>query len=85
MKWMRVIPVLGWVYLLWGAQAVTRGRLPASRTVRSILVVDAALSVGAHAAQIPSAIRAATQLGYSERRIALMTMVFGATWYRTLT
>ncbi|WP_338887978.1 hypothetical protein [Rhodococcus sovatensis] len=84
MKWTRTIPILGWLFLMWGAWAAAQGRLPRSHAVRAALMIDAGLSIGAHAVQIPAAISAAQPLGHSRRRITLLTMVFGATWYRTL-
>jgi hypothetical protein len=76
---LRLIPLAGWVFLGYGVLRPLR-----SRWLRAVFWIDVVLSVGVHSAQIPAARRAAAPLGYSRGRIAAMTLLFGATWWRTL-
>ena len=75
----RLVPVLGWAYLAvflvhpfdhWFAQLA--------------FGVDAFLSIVVHAAQIPAGVRRGRLAGIRARRSALMTFVFGATWWKAL-
>ncbi len=74
-----LIPLAGWVFLLSGLVRPYRSRL-----LRLIFWVDVVLSVGAHAAQIPAALRVAQPLGHSRRHVIVSTMIYGATWWRPL-
>ncbi|MFC4375261.1 hypothetical protein ACFO5K_14270 [Nocardia halotolerans] len=76
---LRAIPVLGWVFLAVGVLRPFRAKV-----LRVAFWVDVVLSVGVHAAQIPAARRVATERGISARRAGVMTMLFGATWWKTL-
>lgn len=76
----RVIPMLGWGYLLLGAVAAATGRAPQHRGLRAVWWVDAFLSVVVHAVQIPAAVRAAEAEGGSRLETIVMTQVFGMTW-----
>lgn len=76
---LRSIPILGWAFLLLGVLRPFR-----STTLRAIFWIDAFLSIVVHAAQIPAARRETADRGISAGRTALMTMVFGATWWKTL-
>lgn len=75
----RIVPLLGWAFLLLGL--IRPFRTPA---LRVIFWIDVALSVFAHAAQIPAGRRAGAAHGIPAGRSTAMTMVFGATWWRTL-
>ncbi|TCJ99637.1 hypothetical protein [Nocardia alba] len=76
---LRSIPVLGWLFLIVGVVRPFR-----ARWLRVVFWIDAVLSVGVHAAQIPAARKVAAQRGISGRRAAVMTMLLGATWWKTL-
>lgn len=80
---LRAIPIAGWLYLVAGAVAAWRGRVPRHRLLRATWWIDAFLSVAVHAAQIPVALRAAQGSGHSTLRTALLTQIFGLTWWRT--
>ncbi|MBP1162925.1 hypothetical protein ABIC28_000460 [Rhodococcus sp. PvR044] len=75
---LRVIPVLGWIYLVAGLI-----RPSGNRVARALWWIDVVLSVGAHAAQIPAALKEGRARGHSDVKIAAMTMLLGATWWRT--
>ncbi|MGW5316406.1 hypothetical protein ACWEVD_24610 [Nocardia thailandica] len=75
----RVVPLLGWAFLALGL--IRPFRNPA---LRVLFWIDVALSVVAHAAQIPAGRRAAAAHGIPPGRATALTMVFGATWWRTL-
>lgn len=76
-KWARVVPVAGWVFLLYGAI------FPLEHPVlRALWAIDFALSVGAHALQLFAAIPAGRRAGYPLATIVFCTMLFGATWWK---
>ncbi|WP_280342099.1 hypothetical protein [Nocardia neocaledoniensis] len=76
---LRSIPVFGWAFLLLGLVRPFRSRL-----LRVAFWIDVVLSVGVHAAQIPAARRVAAERGIAPGRAAVMTMLLGATWWKTL-
>ncbi|MFC8380646.1 hypothetical protein [Nocardia sp. NPDC057272] len=76
---LRSIPVIGWIFLIVGVVRPFR-----ARWLRVAFWIDVALSVGVHAAQIPAARKVAAERGISGRRAAMMTMLLGATWWKTL-
>ena len=80
---LRAVPILGWLYLLLGLAAALLGRAPASRTLRVVWWADAVLSTLGHAAQIPIALAADELASRSRLRTAVMTQIFGLTWWRT--
>lgn len=80
---LRAVPILGWLYLLAGLAAALLGRAPASRTLRVVWWADAVLSTLGHAAQIPIALAADELASRSRVRTAVMTQIFGLTWWRT--
>ncbi|BDT90525.1 hypothetical protein IFM12275_05010 [Nocardia sputorum] len=80
---LRAVPVLGWLYLACGALAAATGRIPHSRILRTVWWIDAFLSVVVHAAQIPAALRAAEGYGRGRLETAVLTQIFGLTWWRT--
>ncbi|QNG20519.1 hypothetical protein G4H71_11410 [Rhodococcus triatomae] len=81
---LRTVPLLGWVGLLAGLVYV-RGRKPWPHpAVRVAWWIDAVLSVGVHTLQIPVALRHRHDTGHSRSRTALMTFVFGLTWWKTV-
>lgn len=77
---LRAVPLAGWAYIAvwpllpWDHPALT-----------ALWWVDVFLSVAVHAAQIPAALRAEQELagGRTPRATAALTMLFGATWWRT--
>ncbi|WP_280236655.1 hypothetical protein [Nocardia cyriacigeorgica] len=81
---LRAVPIAGWLYLVAGLVAAAAGRAPANRPLRALWWIDAFLSTVVHAVQIPIALRAARHTGRSATEIALMTQIFGLTWWRTI-
>lgn len=80
---LRAIPILGWLYLAVGVLAALTGRAPANRVLRVVFWIDAFLSIVVHAAQIPSALRAAQDTDRSPLETAVLTQIFGLTWWKT--
>jgi hypothetical protein len=80
---LRAIPVFGWLYLLAGLIAALLNRAPASRTLRALWWADAVLSTVGHAAQIPIALAADELASRPRIETAVMTQIFGLTWWRT--
>ncbi|WP_405134726.1 hypothetical protein [Nocardia sp. NBC_01388] len=80
---LRAIPILGWLYLTAGLIAALTDRAPANRLLRAAWWIDVFLSTVVHAAQIPAALRAAAGTGRSPVETAVLTQVFGATWWKT--
>ncbi len=80
---LRAVPVLGWLYLLAGLVAALLGHAPSSRILRVVWWADALLSTVGHAAQIPMALAADELASRSRVRTAVMTQIFGLTWWRT--
>ncbi|MFE3289741.1 hypothetical protein [Rhodococcus sp. NPDC059234] len=75
---LRTVPVLGWLFLAIGLFRPFEGR-----TLRVLWWTDVALSVGAHAAQVPMALKHGRRLGHSDGKVVAMTMLLGATWWKT--
>ncbi|MFB8006477.1 hypothetical protein [Nocardia sp. NPDC056000] len=80
---LRAIPILGWLYLAAGLIAALVDRAPANRVLRAIWWIDAFLSIVVHAAQIPAALKAAQSSDRSPVETAVLTQIFGATWWKT--
>ncbi|MBF6209820.1 hypothetical protein IU433_04330 [Nocardia puris] len=80
---LRAIPILGWLYLFAGLVAALAGRAPDNRLLRAAWWIDAFLSVVVHAAQIPVALRAARDTGHSPLETAVLTQIFGLTYWAT--
>lgn len=80
---LRAVPVLGWLYLFAGLMAVLANRAPANRFLRTVWWIDAFLSIVVHAAQIPAALRAAEGSNRSAVETAVLTQIFGLTWWKT--
>ncbi|NLE79166.1 MAG: hypothetical protein GX610_06205 [Rhodococcus sp.] len=80
---MRAIPLLGWLYLAYGAVRAVGGNPIRHRVLRIVWWIDAFLSIVVHTAQIPSAVREGDKRGHSRARTALLTFVFGLTWWKT--
>ncbi|WP_278263370.1 hypothetical protein [Nocardia sp. AG03] len=76
---LRSIPIIGWIFLAVGVLRPFR-----SRPLRVIFWIDAFLSVVVHAAQVPAARREAAERGITPGRATAMTMLLGATWWKTL-
>ncbi|MGW0173934.1 hypothetical protein ACWDUM_08810 [Rhodococcus sp. NPDC003322] len=79
---LRVIPVLGWLYLAYGALGTAAGSPLRHPAARAAWWIDAFLSVVVHAAQIPAALRA-DRGRRSPAATAALTMAFGMTWWKT--
>ncbi|MFJ4652650.1 hypothetical protein ACIP5Y_15420 [Nocardia sp. NPDC088792] len=80
---LRAVPVLGWLYVALGVLAALTDRTPANRLLRAVFWIDVFLSVVVHAAQIPAALRAAKDSGRSPVETAVLTQIFGLTWWKT--
>ncbi|GAB4589057.1 hypothetical protein [Nocardia sp. IFM 10818] len=80
---LRAVPVLGWLYLAVGLLLALAGNAPANRFLRTVFWIDAFLSIIVHAAQIPAALRAARGSDRSPLETAVMTQIFGLTWWKT--
>ncbi|MFB7722345.1 hypothetical protein [Nocardia sp. NPDC056100] len=80
---LRSIPILGWLYLAAGLIAALVGHAPTNRVLRAIWWIDAFLSIVVHAAQIPAALKAAESSDRSPVETAVLTQIFGATWWKT--
>ncbi|WP_406229725.1 hypothetical protein [Nocardia sp. NBC_01009] len=80
---LRSIPVLGWLYLAAGVVAAATDSAPRNRLLRAAWWVDLFLSVVVHAAQIPAALRAAAGSDRSAVKTAVLTQIFGMTWWAT--
>ncbi|WP_280512340.1 hypothetical protein REK76_17955 [Nocardia farcinica] len=80
---LRSIPLIGWLYLVAGLVLARSGHAPRDPILRTLWWIDAFLSVVVHAAQIPAALRAATESGRPAWRTAVLTQIFGLTWWRT--
>ncbi|WP_246011438.1 hypothetical protein [Nocardia mexicana] len=80
---LRAVPALGWIYLIAGLLAAVAGKAPRNRVLRIVWWIDAFLSIVVHAAQIPAALRAAEGSGRSRIETAVLTQIFGLTWWRT--
>lgn len=79
---LQTIPVLGWLFLIYGGIRAASGRPLRQPGLRAAWWVDAFLSVIVHAAQVPAAIRA-SQGDRSRAVTVLLTMIFGMTWWKT--
>lgn len=75
----RLVPAAGWLFLLAGL--VFRFHQP---VLVALFWLDAFLSVVVHGLQIPAGIRRGRRAGVAPARSALMTFLFGATWWRDL-
>ncbi|MEW2417993.1 AMP-binding protein [Streptomyces sp. NPDC046866] len=80
----RLVPLAGWAYLLGGAVWAATAGVPDSRTLRLLWWTDAALSIAGHAAQLPFALPRARAAGVPRPAAAALTMLYGATWWRSL-
>jgi len=74
-----IIPVAGWIYLLYGAL------FPFTHPVlHALWILDLVLSVGAHGAQLVTAIPRARRAGYPAWTAVFKTFLLGATWWKFL-
>ncbi|GGM60063.1 peptide synthase [Longimycelium tulufanense] len=73
------VPVAGWLFLLYGVVRPYRAPL-----LRKLFWVDAFLSVIVHSAQIPLALRRARKAGFTRTSVVWRTLLYGATWWRSL-
>ncbi|MBL1079519.1 hypothetical protein JK358_34455 [Nocardia sp. 2] len=80
---LRAVPVFGWLYIAVGVIAILTDRAPANRLLRAAFWIDVFLSVVVHAAQIPAALRASKGSDRSAVETAVMTQIFGLTWWKT--
>ncbi|MFE9934454.1 fatty acid CoA ligase family protein [Streptomyces sp. NPDC005533] len=80
----KLIPLAGWAYLLGGAVLAATAGAPDVPVLRWLWWIDAFLSIGMHAAQIPLALPRARTAGRGRVAAVALTMLYGATWWRTL-
>ncbi|WP_329439976.1 fatty acid CoA ligase family protein [Streptomyces sp. NBC_01426] len=80
----KLIPLAGWAYLLGGAVLAATDTAPDVPVLHWLWWIDAVLSVGVHAAQIPLALPRARAAGHGRAAAVALTMLYGATWWRTL-
>ncbi|MFJ6048783.1 fatty acid CoA ligase family protein [Streptomyces sp. NPDC092307] len=80
----RIVPIAGWAYLVGGAVWVAVGEVPDLPVLRWLWWADAFLSIGVHAAQIPLALPRGREAGHGTASVVRNTMLYGATWWRTL-
>ncbi|MEU7907361.1 fatty acid CoA ligase family protein [Actinoplanes sp. NPDC049118] len=75
----RVVPLAGWAFLGYGLVAP----MP-HPALWALWWIDAFLSIVVHALQLPVALRRARPAGVAPLRAAVLTLAFGATWWRGL-
>ncbi len=80
----RIVPLAGWAYLVGGAVWAATGGVPDVPVLRWLWWVDAFLSIGVHAAQIPLALPRGRAAGHGTASVVGRTMLYGATWWRAL-
>lgn len=80
----RIVPLAGWAYLVGGAVWAAAGGVPDVPVLRWLWWIDAFLSIGVHAAQIPLALPRGRAAGHGTASVVGRTMLYGATWWRTL-
>ncbi|MFZ3475800.1 fatty acid CoA ligase family protein [Streptomyces sp. 4.24] len=80
----RLVPLAGWVYLLGGAVWAATAGAPDVPLLHWLWWADAVLSTVGHAVQIPLALPRGPAAGYGRAATAGLTMLYGATWWRSL-
>ncbi|WP_314245086.1 fatty acid CoA ligase family protein [Streptomyces sp. DSM 40907] len=80
----RIVPLAGWAYLVGGAVWAATGEVPDLPVLRWLWWIDAFLSIGVHAAQIPLALPRGREAGHGTASVVGRTMLYGATWWRAL-
>lgn len=80
----RIVPIAGWAYLVGGAAWAAAAGVPDVPVLRWLWWADAFLSIGVHAAQIPLALPRGREAGHGTGSVVRNTMLYGATWWRTL-
>ncbi|MER6253251.1 fatty acid CoA ligase family protein [Streptomyces sp. NPDC001584] len=80
----RIVPLAGWAYLVGGAVWAATGDVPDLPVLRWLWWIDAFLSIGVHAAQIPLALPRGREAGHGTASVVGRTMLYGATWWRAL-
>jgi acyl-coenzyme A synthetase/AMP-(fatty) acid ligase len=76
--WM-LIPILGWLYIIYGCFFPLEHWL-----LQTAWVIDMFLSTVIHIMQIPTATRKAAAHAYAKNATRLFTLIFGATWWKAL-
>ncbi|MCB5182833.1 fatty acid CoA ligase family protein [Streptomyces antimicrobicus] len=80
----RIVPLAGWAYLVGGAVWAATVGVPDVPVLRLLWWADAVLSTAGHAVQIPAALPRGAAAGHGRAATAALTMLYGATWWRTL-
>ncbi len=78
-SWLKIIPVVGWLYIILGFIIPFDNIL-----LRLAWYIDIALSVGLHSLQLFIAIPIGRKAGISDKATVMNTMLYGATWWRPL-
>jgi uncharacterized protein YhhL (DUF1145 family) len=78
-RWLRAIPIAGWLFLLLGVVVPF-----AHPVLRALWWFDAFLSFVVHGVQLAPALPRAREAGYSRAQAVLYTFLFGATWWKNL-
>jgi uncharacterized protein YhhL (DUF1145 family) len=78
-RWLRLVPILGWLFILLGIVFPFSQRL-----LQALWWIDVALSVGLHGLQLFAALPAGKKAGYSTAKSVIYTFLFGATWWKFL-
>ena len=79
---LRTIPILGWIFLAYGALTQLRGHRLRHPLIRAAWWIDAFLALTVHPAPTPAALRRAD--GHRSRTAtAALTLIFGMTWWTT--
>ncbi|WP_405495268.1 fatty acid CoA ligase family protein [Streptomyces sp. NBC_00096] len=80
----KLVPLAGWAYLIGGAVLAATAGAPELPVLQWLWWIDAVLSIGVHAAQIPLALPRARAAGHGRAATVALTMLYGATWWRAL-
>ncbi|NLG56524.1 MAG: hypothetical protein GX542_12910 [Rhodococcus sp.] len=81
---LRAVPILGWVTLVAGVP-YAQGKKPWPHpSARVVWWIDLFLSVVVHGLQVPVAFRQRHVTGHSRGRTAIMTFIFGLTYWKTV-
>ncbi|MFT3716358.1 MAG: hypothetical protein QM774_10550 [Gordonia sp. (in: high G+C Gram-positive bacteria)] len=80
---LRAVPVTGWALLFWAFYRWYTWRPVTSPALRRLVAADAFASIVLHTAQIPAAWKSPAGRERSRASTALLTLIFGATWWKT--
>lgn len=78
-KLLMLIPIFGWLFIFYGLIYPIDNLY-----VKLAWYIDIFLSVGVHALQLFASWPLGKKAGYTPNETFLMTMIFGATWWKPL-